>query len=168
MNRSKIRLLLLLLGFTLLASGLCLPLFSQTPRRLRSSDFLLPRIPDKADTSIVRRVLGAPDSISKGDDPSQASGDLPTWWYRDLRLVFADERQLHGWWITGPSRSTPRGLRVGAPRRDLQRLYGAPKTSYGDSMFVYCERRGDSGPRCIFASVAAGRVRDLYIGRTID
>ena len=168
MNRSRIHLVLLPLGFTLVASGLFGPAFPQTPGGLRSSDFLLTRIPDKADTSIVRRVLGPPDSISKGDDPSEASGELPTWWYRDLRLVFADGRQLHGWWITGPSRSTPRGLRVGAPQRDLRRLYGAPTTSYGDSMFVYCERKGDASRRCIFASVTAGRVRDLYVGRTID
>ena len=143
-------------------------LVSQTPPRLTAADLLLPGVPDRADTSAVHRVLGPPDSIAKGDDPSQASGELPTWWYRDLRVVFADGRELHGWWLTGPSRSTTRGLRVGAPRAEVQNLYGRPTNSYGDSVLVYCEPHGGSVPRCMYISIARGHVRDIYIGRNID
>jgi len=167
LHYSETHLMILALALILVAS-IPSSMAGQRPPPLRTSDFLLHRIPDDADTSVVRHVLGAPDSISTGDDPSQASDNLPTWWYRDLHIVFADGRHVHGWWITGPSRATQRGLRVGAPRGDIQRLYGPPTLSSGDSTFTYREPRGGSHPRLIFIWVAAGRVRDLYIGRLID
>jgi hypothetical protein len=152
----------------LLFLALPVALSGQGVRRLRAVDFTLPGIPDKADSSVVRRVLGAPDSTGKGDDPSQASGELPAWWYRDLQLIFPDGQQLNGWWITGPSRSTPRGLRIGAPRSDIRRLYGSPTSSSGDSTFIYREPTGGEHPRYLFISVAAGRVATIYVGRLID
>src|SRR2546425_5946676 len=167
MHQSETHLMFLALALMLVAS---VPpsVAVQTPPPLRDSDFLLHRIPDDADTGVVRHVLGAPDSISIGDDPSQASGNLPTWWYRDLHIVFADRRHVHGWWITGPSRATPRVLRVGAPRSEIRRLYGPPTLASGDSTFTYREPRRGSHPRLMFIWVAAGRVRDLYVCRLID
>jgi len=150
-----------------------LPLFmaaalaAQTAPKLTSADFVLTGIPDRADTGVVRRVLGSPDSIADGDDPSQA-GPIPTWWYRDLRVAFLAGHELHGWWLTGRSRSTQRGLRVGAARVEIQRLYGSPTNAYGDSVLVYCEPYGGTVPRCMYVSVRRDHVQGIYVGRNID
>ena len=139
----------------------------QSPAKLTSADVLLPRIPDQADTSVVRRVLGPPDSIADSDDPSQA-GPIPAWWYQDLTVVLRAGRELHGWWITGPTRTTHRGLRLGSSRDEVERLYGEPKNATGDSTLVYCEPHGGSVPRCMYLVLRHNQVRSIYIGRNID
>ena len=143
------------------------PLASQAPSKLTSADFALSGIPDRADTSIVHRVLGLPDSIADGDDPSHAE-PIPGWWYRDLRVVLLAGRELHGWWITGQSRATARGLRVGASRAQVQRLYGRPTNAYADSIMVYCEPHGGTVPRCMYVWLQRNRVQSIYIGRSVD
>ena len=150
-----------------LAVVMATPLASQATPRLRSADFVVSGIRDGADTSTVHRILGAPDSIADGDDPSQAA-PIPTWWYRDLRVVFLGGRELHGWWITGRSRTTARGLRVGASRAVVRRLYGPPTHTYGDSLLVYCERQGGTAPRCIDVWLQRDQVKTIYVGRSID
>jgi hypothetical protein len=142
-------------------------LAAQTAKPLSSRDLSLAAMPDRADSSVVRRVLGTPDSIANGDDPSEAA-PIPAWWYQDLEVIFLHGHELHGWWLTGPSRTTARGLRVGASRAVVRRLYGAPTNAYGDSILVYCEPHRPPLPRCMSLWLAGGRVQRIYIGRSID
>jgi hypothetical protein len=62
-------------------------LAAQTAKPLSSRDLSLAAMPDRADSSVVRRVLGTPDSIANGDDPSEAA-PIPAWWYQDLEVIF--------------------------------------------------------------------------------
>ena len=85
---------------------------------LRREDLVVAGVRLRTDSASVRRLLGQPDSITKGDDPSEASGELLAWWYRDLEIVFLNDGRVLGEWIRGPSRSTARGLRLGKPRAE--------------------------------------------------
>ena len=104
--------------------------------------------------------------MADADDPSQA-GPIPAWWYKDLTVVLLGGRELHGWWITGRSRSTRRGLRVGDAGPEVTRLYGA-KRMKGDSTLVYCEPKGGSVPRCMYVWIKNNRVQRIYVGRNVD
>src|SRR6185437_14781690 len=101
------------------------------------------------------------------DDPSQA-GPIPGWWYRDLRVVLLGGTSLHGWWITGKSRATARGLRVGAPDSEIRQRYGVPTSVSGDSVLVYCQRRVDTDGPCMYVWLAHHQVRLIYVGQSID
>jgi hypothetical protein len=155
-----------------LATSACLspptPLPAQAVQQLRPSDFLVAGLPDQADSATVRHLLGAPDSITTGDDPSQASGDLLAWWYGDLQVIFVDRVRVLGEWLNGPSRHTSRGLHVGAPTADIKRLYGPSMPTPGDSTFMYREPGDEPTPRYLFVSATDGRVTAIYIGRLID
>jgi hypothetical protein len=142
-------------------------LHAQTGRQLQRNDFVVAGIPLQADSGTVRRLLGRPDSITKGDDPSEASGELLAWWYPDLEIVFLSDGTVLGEWIRGASRSTARGLRVGAARDAVLQLYGRPNPSAADSTMVYVLRHREGTPRLLIYT-SAGRVSAIYAGRTID
>lgn len=153
--------------------GLCLSVLaagtvaSQTVPRLATPDLKLVGMSIHSDTSVVRRTLGAPDSVADTDDPSQA-GPIPGWWYRDLRVALLGGTSLHGWWITGRTRATVRGLRVGDPDSQIRRRYGLPTTTSGDSVLVYCEGRGRPNPQCMYVWVIRHQVDRIYVGQNID
>ncbi len=146
----------------------CARLSAQTSKPLESSDFTLTSLESVADTGSARRLLGSPDSVTTGDDPSGAA-PLDAWWYRDVEIVFLPSGDFLGTWLRGPSRSTRRGLRLGANIANVQRLYGRPTNSYGDSAFVYAEPRKREGEgRMLYITGSHKTVKAIYLGRTID
>jgi len=134
---------------------------------LRREDLVVAGVRLRTDSASVRRLLGQPDSITKGDDPSEASGELLAWWYRDLEIVFLSDGRVLGEWIRGPSRSTARGLRLGKPRAEVLRLYGRPNPSATDSTIVYVLIHQENTPKLVVYT-SRGRVSAIYVGRTID
>ena len=129
---------------------------------LHSSDLLVMGIRAGTDAARVRELLGAPDSVVQADDPSQSEA-VPTWCYSDLRVAL-DADSVLGVWLTGASRRTARGLHVGASTRVARQLYGSPTNAQGDSIMVY------TGPDHAFLFVfnRSGKVRAIYVGRTLD
>jgi len=139
--------------------------YAQRPTKMRVADVVIAGIPAKADSALVRRLLGNPDSVALGDDPSE-SGELPAWWYHDLEVVFLFDGTVTGEWIRGPSRATARGLRIGASRAEVVRLYGPPGTA-SDTTLVYLTAHRQGAPG-LFVYVSAGRVSAIYAGRITD
>ena len=139
---------------------------AQAKPQLQATDFVVAGVPADVDTSAVRHILGAPDSVTTtADDPSQASGSLLAWWYSDLEFVIVGAGTVHGAWLRGPSRATARGLRVGAPRAAVERLYGFPSAP-SDSLVDYSEHKRNG--RSIFVYLTRNRVAAIYVGHLLD
>ena len=153
---------------TALASlGSFQPLQAQHSLSIKPADLIVAGVPDRAEASDVERLLGRPDSVTRGDDPSESSGNLAAWWYRDLEILFLGDGELLGSWIRGPSRSTSRGLRVGQSRRQAQMLYGTPLERGTDTTATYVLEQKEGTPRVI-VYFSKGRVSSIYIGSTVE
>ncbi len=157
--------LLAVLGTAVLAPA---ALAAQDPQLLTAADLTIARIPLKADSGMIRQMLGAPDSVARGEDPSE-SGQFSAWWYRDLEVLIGRNGAVIGKWIRGASRSTARGLRIGATQDDVLRIYGPPRTSIGPSMplIVYRIGRRDGSPG-LFIYLSGGHVSAIYAGYQTD
>jgi hypothetical protein len=143
-----------------------LVLFAQAPSHVSSTDLVLARVRLGGDTAAVRRVLGAPDSVAHDSDPSE-SGEWTAWWYRDLDVLFFNDGKIVGVWIRGASRGTRRGLRIGATRSEVIRLYGAPSPSTADTTLVYLSAHREGAPG-LFVYLSRGRVSAIYAGVITD
>ncbi|HKR54735.1 MAG TPA: hypothetical protein VJS20_00430 [Gemmatimonadales bacterium] len=83
-------------------------------------------------------------------------------------MVLLSSAEFHGWWITGKSRPTVRGLLVGAPDSEVRKRYGSPTSTSGDSLLVYCGRRIDTRPPCMYVWISRHRVDRIYVGNNVD
>jgi len=162
-------------------SALSAAAFQQHPTPLRPADLAIAGISAwSSDSSAVRRLLGKPDSVADGGDPSE-SGEWPAWWYHDLEVLFFLDGRAVGTWIRGPSWATARGLHLGATRDEVVRLYGPPPESPHtkfmrvtgtpgphpwDSLLVYGPIRRD-GP-ALFVYTSGGLVSAIFAGFATD
>jgi hypothetical protein len=127
---------------------------------LDSTDFVVAGVSIGAESTHVRRVLGAPDS-SEAIRPSP--GGL-AWYYRDLTVLFSPyDGLVAGLQITGPRFATARGLRVGDSRGRVHRLYGEAVTA--DSSDLQFE---DQQGRVLITLLRDGLVSRLYVGVIFD
>ena len=140
------------------------PSSAQVPAAIRGADFQLVGLSVGLDSAAVVRIMGQPDSVGLGDDPSQADL-LPVWWYRDCAVVWLEKR-VHGVWLLGPTRTTPRGISVGMSDALVAAAYGAPVNAQ-DRYYVYVSDRGESAVLLFFFR-SYGRVDRIYAGRSID
>ena len=137
----------------------------QSPAPLSRSDFVLRGLTYGTDPQTVRNTLGLPDSTRAGR-PDE--GDCwYHWFYRDLTVNFPSE---HGpvldFNLTGPSKTTRRGLRIGDRAERVQLLYGEASSTAG-GYWVY-PLGTDSSVQLVVALDAFQRVRAVTFGRLLD
>ena len=105
------------------------------------------------DSASVRRRLGTPVGV-----------DANALHYPDLDVVLKDGK-VAILSITGPSRATRRGLRVGVAAEAATRLY---RPCHGDSTLVQiCYNAPRFDERVVLVAVADGHVSRIDIGRII-
>jgi hypothetical protein len=106
------------------------------------------------DSASVLRVLGTP-----------ISRDSTTWRYDDLQVVI-NEGKVSILSLLGPTRRTPRGLRVGDGADKARRLYNP---CYSDSILVQvCFNPTDFDARAVIAQLDGDRVKRIDVGRIIE
>ena len=126
----------------------------QLPARLGPADLRVSGIAVDDDSASVRRRLGAPVSV-----------DSSVWQYHDLQIFFKGGK-VAILSLTGRSRATRRGLRVGDPRTRASALY---RPCYVDSLLVQiCYNPNDFDERAVTASLSRGRIERINVGRIIE
>ena len=142
-------------------------LLSQAP--VRAPDFVVGGISSTVDSAQVRRLLGAPDSVTAGDHPYDATGKLIDWWYPEFRILYNGGERVGAVWILGSRAATHRGLRVGDSRSRVRALYGAPTSvDSASNAWVYRDTERDSETHLIKVFFGADRVRSIFIGWVLD
>lgn len=101
------------------------------PARINDRDLMAAGIAYKDDSNLVRRRLGAPDSVAK-----------EAWYYRDLTVYYLEGARVEQILLRTPRYATIRGLRVGDPVTKAKELYGRDCIA-GELMF--CHPAGDDG-----------------------
>ena len=142
-------------SFSLLITPLLLTIATaQQPAPLVTGDLRVSGVAVDDDSGSVRRRLGVPVSV-----------DSSGWHYSDLQ-VFLKASKVAIISITGPSRATRRGLRVGDPAKRASALY---RPCYADSLIVQiCYNPSDFDERAVTVAVSGGRVSRINIGRIIE
>ena len=142
------------LRFGLISASVLLPATAPA-QQLDSVDLAVSGIPYFADTAFVRRALGSP-----------VSTDSITWGYADLQLTIASGRVIR-FWLSGASRATHRGLRVGDPSSRVAELY---KRSCFENPEViqFCWRVDDFDRRGVVVQLNNGRVVGIVVGHAFD
>ncbi len=127
---------------------------AQQPAPLAPGDLRVSGVAVDDDSASVRRRLGTPVSV-----------DSTGWRYPDLQVLLkAGKVTILS--ITGRSRATRRGLRVGDPARRASTLY---RPCYADSLLVQiCYNTSDFDERAVIASLSGGRVSRISVGRIIE
>ena len=126
----------------------------QVPVALADSDLAVANVSYGADSSEVRRQLGAP-----------ATADSTVWQYRGLRVWFkaGKVRQIA---LDGRRFATRRGLHVGDSVARVVQLYGSSCTA---GAFNYCRTVGpDPDKRGILVEVQGGVVAGIRVGAVFD
>lgn len=147
----------------------CLPvmLTGQTP--LRAPDFVVGGISDRVDSAQVRRLLGAPDSITTADHPYDASGKLIDWWYPQFRILYNGGEKVGAVWVLGSRAPTHRGLRVGDPRNRVRALYGTPASvDTASNAWVYHDADHASEMHLMKVFFRGDRVVSIFMGWVLD
>jgi hypothetical protein len=126
----------------------------QQPAPLATGDLRVSGVAVDDDSGVVRRRLGAPMSV-----------DTSGWHYPDLQ-VFLKAGKVAILSITGPSRATRRGLRVGDSATRAQTLY---RPCYADSLIIQvCYNTDDFDERAVTAALRSGHVSRINVGRIIE
>ncbi len=126
---------------------------AQRPEPLVLADLRVSGVAVDDDSTSVRRRLGAPVSV-----------DANVFHYRDLDILLKEGR-VAILTITGPSRATRRGLRVGDAADDAARRY---RPCHADSTLIQiCYDPRSFDERVILVAVTRGRVSRIDIGRII-
>jgi len=124
------------------------------PIALADSDLVVAGIAYGADSSDVRRVLGAPAVI-----------DSTSWRYEDIRIWFEGSK-VHQMALMTRRWTTARGLRVGDAVDRVTDLYGPSCT---EGAYTYCRTVGDDpDERGIMVQVENGVVTDIRLGAVFD
>ena len=130
--------------------------FAATAQRVEPlvlADLRVSRVAVDDDSASVRRRLGTPVRV-----------DANVLHYPDLDVVFKDGK-VAILSLTGPSRATRRGLRVGDAADGPARLY---RTCHADSTLVQiCYNAPRFDERVVLVAVGDGRVSRIDIGRII-
>ncbi|HKJ93951.1 MAG TPA: hypothetical protein VJ957_12350 [Longimicrobiales bacterium] len=150
-----------------LASALAPPMSAQEPPKLDSTDFRVGALTADMDTAAIRGVLGAPDSITVYDNPFDAGGKIPVYFYRDLMVTFSYGETPLGFTLTGPSVATARGLKVGDSVERARALYSEPGYTDPDA-WEYYDPKDTEGLHVIQLSIRDGHVRQIYVGWLLD
>jgi hypothetical protein len=134
---------------------------------LTQADFVVAGINDLVDTQTVRRVLGAPDSVSTEPDFRDSTTQWLTWHYKSGYSVFlAYIGRAEGVTISRPGLATARGLQLGESEAKVTELYGHPTTTSG-SEWDYTDPGNDLHVvRITFDNRM--RVSQIYVGHLID
>ena len=124
---------------------------AQSYTRLSDSEFVVAGIGPGADSSLVRKLLGAPLHRTSA-----------TWQYNGIEVVFA-KAEVDWVRVTSRRYSTRRGLRVGDDATRITALYGQTCGPPGD--YTFC---GPEDHRGLMVIVQHGKVIELRIGPQID
>jgi len=123
------------------------------PKALADSDLVVHSVAYGADSTTVRRALGAP----------LKAGSV-VWVYRGLQVLFEGAKVVQVE-VSDPSYQTARGLRVGDPVERATTLYGA---SCVRGHFFYCRTVGSPDDRGISLEVLGGRIVIMRVGAVLD
>jgi len=127
---------------------------AQQPASLVTGDLRVSGVAVDDDSGSVRRRLGRPVSV-----------DSSRWHYPDLE-IFLKAGKVAILSITGPSRATRRGLRVGDFAMRARTLY---RPCYADSLMVQiCYKATDFDERAVTVALTGGRVSRINVGRIIE
>ena len=136
---------------------------------VRAPDFVVAGISDRLDSAQVRRLLGAPDSITSGDHPYDASGKLIDWWYPQFRVLYNGGKRVGAVWVLGSRAPTHRGLRVGDARSRVRALYGLPASvDTASNAWVYHDADHESEVHLMKVFFQRDRVLSIFIGWVLD
>jgi hypothetical protein len=112
----------------------------QQPAPLSQSDLVIAGLAWGADTGVTRRALGPPQAIRRFNYPGDDEVlHLNEWRYHDLLVTFSENGHQYRARLTGPSRATARGLRVGDSVRRVNALYGPPKFATASALYYSIE-----------------------------
>jgi hypothetical protein len=125
---------------------------AEAPARLDTSDLVIAGVAVDRDTGAVRSILGSPTRT-----------DSNTWYYPDLTIAL-DSGRVGILSLTGASRATARGLRVGDRFSRVDSLYA---TCFADSTFAQICYSTDFDPRAVTIQSAGGRIRGINVGRIL-
>ena len=127
---------------------------AQQPAPLVTRDLRVSGVSIDDDSGSVRQRLGSPVSV-----------DSSGWHYRDLE-IFLKSGKVAILSITGPSRATRGGLRVGDFAVRARTLY---RPCYADSLMVQiCYKATDFDERAVTVALTGGRVSRINVGRIIE
>ena len=135
-------------------------------RRLRDSDFVVAGVAPDMDSATVRQVLGNPDSIAEGDDPSQSAPKL-CWYYRDLQVVLWGA-QVEGIWLRSSRYATARGLRLGDSLGKARHLYGRNTWYSVRPKGLSWEERPRGTGRMVYITYTDQRTEWIWLGYNGD
>lgn len=127
---------------------------AQQPKPLRGSDLRISGVAVDDDSGMVRKRLGSP-----------IAQDSNRWTYPDLVVSLANGK-VSVLSLTGRSRRTARGLAVGDSANQVSKLY---HPCFSDTLLAQvCYKVDDFDERAVIAELAAGRVRQINVGRIIE
>ncbi len=112
-------------------------------------------------------ALGRPDSVSERPHSFPIASDgtpvVPTFHFRDIVIRMGDDGPIERFTLTGPSRATSRGLRVGDPAARVLELYGEPVQRV-DETWRYPVGDGATGIRVHLVAGAVWQIELGYLG----
>lgn len=134
---------------------------------LNTRDMTVAGITIGMDSGTVRRVLGNPDSIAEGSDPSLAA-PIVAWYYRSLQVLYS-EASVHGIWLADRRVATARGLRVGDSVAVARRLYGKPTGGSTIPPGLDWSAKVKGARTMLYVTTADSTIiKSLYVGHNID
>jgi hypothetical protein len=137
------------------------------PSALTPEDFVLAGLPETADTAVLRRQLGSPDSIAHFEHPFEPGAKLPVWYYPDLMVLFNWGEEPSGYTVTGGRYPTHRGVQVGDTQERVRSAYGSP--TYGDDLsWDYVNPAEESEMHLIRFRFRDERLQEYFIGWILD
>ena len=110
-----------LIGFAVTSSSV-----AQGPDTVAIADLAIAHVPYTADSSAVRRELGAPTRAHRETRPNDDGIRLTYWTYPDLRFAFDTNGYVYTIEVTGSRYPTARNTKVGATFRSVRQAYGEP------------------------------------------
>jgi hypothetical protein len=132
---------------------------------LRPDDFIIAGVRDGLDSASVRRILGAPDSVSFTIDPGAPGHQIAHWNYRRFSVVLT--AHVLGINVLQRGVRTHRGLRVGDSLNRVRQLYGPPDEQDGTDWW-YRDPNNSTASHVMLIDTMGGRVTSIYLGWYTD
>ena len=156
-----------LLLTALLALAVLGVLRAQGPDTLTAGDLMVAGVPDGADSGVIRRLLGRPDSITHFDHPDDDGIRATLWYYRAGVVTLGNHGERYLITIRTEAWRTKRGVSVGDPEARVRQVYGSPMYEEARHLLYACSN-GVSETRGIDFTLENGRVVKIEVGNVIS
>lgn len=139
---------------------------SASVAKISMGDLEVADVAQAATADDIKRLLGAPVSHRTVPNVPQAPSGY-SWNYKDLEFTFDAQGHRLMAVLTGPSRSTRRGLRVGQTAKQALALYGRPV--YQDETHLLWQVAEDEDETLGMTIILdRGRVTTILLGEVIE